>query len=170
MGEEQFQSAAFRTAELRSQRLRIFGVLGFVAGFIGVTIVRVFVIRTASGSSPWVWSLLLAAAIAAYAGWTLRQVEVALKANSSLPSRFWILSTIAETSIPACALASLVSSQIQSVYRALASPSILVFFLFIILSTIRLSRSPPILGVRVTAISNGTRQQDDLTAVIIKRL
>ena len=104
MSDEQFQSAAFRMAELRSERLRIFGVLGFVAVFVGVTIVRVFVIRTTSGTSAWVWSLLLAAAIAAYEGWTLRQVDIALTANSSLPFRFWILSTIVETSIPAFAL------------------------------------------------------------------
>lgn len=139
MSDEQFQSAAFRMAELRSERLRIFGVLGFVAVFVGVTIVRVFVIRTTSGTSAWVWSLLLAAAIAAYEGWTLRQVDIALTANSSLPFRFWILSTIVETSIPAFALGFLVSSQIESAYRPLASPSILVFFIFIILSTLRLS-------------------------------
>jgi serine phosphatase RsbU (regulator of sigma subunit) len=139
MSEEQVASSVFGVAELQSERLRIFGVLGFVAMFIGVTIVRVFVIRTAAGSTPWVWSLLLAAAIAAYEGWTLRQVDIALEANSSLPSRFWILSTIVETSIPAFALAFLVSSQIESAYRPLASPSILVFFIFIILSTLRLS-------------------------------
>ncbi len=139
MSEEQFQSAAFRMAELRSERLRIFSVLGFVAVFVGVTIVRVLVIRTTSSTSAWVWSLLLAAAIAAYEGWTLRQVDIALKANGSLPSRFWILSTIVETAIPAFALAFLVSSQIESAYRPLASPSILVFFIFIILSTLRLS-------------------------------
>lgn len=139
MSDEQFQSAAFGMAELRSERLRIFGVLGFVAVFVGVTIVRVFVIRTTSGTSAWVWSLLLAAAIAAYEGWTLRQVDIALTANSSLPFRFWILSTIVETSIPAFALGFLVSSQIESAYRPLASPSILVFFIFIILSTLRLS-------------------------------
>jgi hypothetical protein len=139
MSEEQFQSAAFSTAELRSERLRIFVVLGFVAVFVGVTIVRVFVIRTTSATSAWVWSLLLAAAIAAYEGWTLRQVNIALKANSSLPSRFWIFSTIVETAIPAFALAFLVSPQIESAYRPLASPSILVFFIFFILSTLRLS-------------------------------
>src|ERR1700746_615071 len=113
MSEEQLQSTAFGNAESRSERLRIFGVLGFVAIFVAVTIVRVFVIRTASGTATWVWSLLLAAIIAAYEGWTLHKVDLALKANSSLPTQFWILSTILETSIPALALAFLTSPQIE---------------------------------------------------------
>jgi serine phosphatase RsbU (regulator of sigma subunit) len=139
MSGEQLQSAAFSNAELHSERLRIFGVLGFVAVFVVVTILRVFVIRTAPSTAPWVWGFLLAATIAAYEGWTLRKVNLALKANGSLPSRFWILSTIVETSIPAFALVFLTSSQIEIAYRPLASPAILVFFIFIVLSTLRLS-------------------------------
>ena len=135
---EEFRSTALRAAELRSERLRIFGVLGFVAVFVGVTIARVFVIRTASTASPWMWSLLLAAAIAAYENWTLRHVDTALKTGASLPTGFWVLSTIVETSIPAFALAFLTSSQIELAYRPLASPPILVFFIFIISSTLRL--------------------------------
>lgn len=136
---KEYQSTTLRAAELRSERLRIFGVLGFVAVFVGVTIMRVFVIRTASSASPWIWSLLLAAAIAAYEGWTLRQVNAALKTGASVPAGFWVLSTIVETSIPAFALAFLTSPQIELAYRPLASPAILVFFIFIILSTLRLS-------------------------------
>lgn len=139
MSKEQLQSAAFGQAELRSERLRIFGVLCFVAIFVAVTIVRVFVIRTAAATAPWVWSFLLAAIIASYEGWTLRKVDLALQANSSLPSRFWILSTIVETSIPAFVLAFLTSTEIEIPYRPLASPPILVFFIFIILSTLRLN-------------------------------
>jgi serine phosphatase RsbU (regulator of sigma subunit) len=137
--EQQVQSAAFSKAELQSERLRIFGVLGFAAIFVLVTIVRGFVLRTVSGTAPWVWSILLAFMIAAYEGWMLRKVDLVLKAGSSLPARFWILSTIVETTIPAFALAFLTSPQIEVAYRPLASPSILVFFIFIILSTLRLS-------------------------------
>jgi serine phosphatase RsbU (regulator of sigma subunit) len=86
-----------------------------------------------------VWSLLLAALVAAYEGWTLHQVDLALTTSTSLPARFWVVSTIIETSIPAFALAFLTSAQIEIAYRPLASPSILVFFIFIILSTLRLS-------------------------------
>src|SRR5712664_2760067 len=40
--QEQIKSPAFQNAELQSERLRIFGVLGFVAIFIVVTAIRVF--------------------------------------------------------------------------------------------------------------------------------
>ena len=56
MDQEQIKSPAFQNAELQSERLRIFGVLGFVAIFIVVTAVRVFVIRTAASTTPWAWS------------------------------------------------------------------------------------------------------------------
>jgi len=153
MSEEQVQSTAFKTAELHSERLRIFGVLGFVAIFVGITFVRVFVVRTVSGSGPWVWSLLLAALLAAYEGWALHQVDVALKTSSGLPARFWVLSTVVETSTPAFALAYLTSAQIEIAYRPVASPPILVFFIFIILSTLRLS---PWISVLCGAVASAT--------------
>ncbi len=138
MDKEQIKSPAFQNAELQSERLRIFGVLGFVAMFIVVTAIRVFVIRTAT-NTPWPWTFLLAAIVIAYEFWILRRVELALKTNGSLGTRFWILSTIVETSIPAFAIAFLTSAQVEVVYRPLASPAVLVFFILIILSTLRLS-------------------------------
>ena len=139
MSQEQFKSTAFEDAELRSERLRIFAVLGFIGIFIIVTTVRVFVVRTAAEPTSSVWSYLLASIIIGYELWTLRKVDSTLKAEVSLPSRFWILSTILETSIPAWALAFLTSQQVEVLYRPLASPAVLVFFIFIILSTLRLS-------------------------------
>ena len=59
MSQEQFKSTAFQSAELRSERLRIFAVLGFVAIFVVVTTVRVFLVRTAAENTSWVWSYCL---------------------------------------------------------------------------------------------------------------
>ncbi len=53
----------FQNAELQSERIRIFGVLGFIAIFIVVMAVRVFVIRTATRTTSWVWSFLAAVVI-----------------------------------------------------------------------------------------------------------
>jgi serine phosphatase RsbU (regulator of sigma subunit) len=135
----EIESAAFHRAELQSERLRIFGVLGFVAIFVIATAVRVFVIRTASTTTPWAWNFGLAGAIVVYEGWMLRRVNLALKSGRTLPARFWVLSTILETSIPAFAIAFLTSQQIETGYRPLATPAVLVFFIFIILSTLRLN-------------------------------
>lgn len=139
MDREQIQSVAFRQAELRSERLRILGVLGFFALFVWVTVLRMFVLRTAPQTASWVWTFLLAAVVIVYELGMLYLVDRALKASTALAPRFWILSTVVETSIPALAIAFLTSSQIDVSYRPVASPSILVFFVFIILSTLRLS-------------------------------
>ncbi len=139
MSQEQFKSAAFQNAELKSEHLRILAVLVFVAIFITVTTVRVFVLRTAAETTPWMWSYILASVLLGYELWTLHKVNLALRAGASLAARFWILSTILETSVPALAIAFLTSQQIEAAYRALASPAVLVFFIFIILSTLRLS-------------------------------
>jgi len=144
MNKEQIESAAFREAELHGERLRIFGVLGFFALFVCVTVLRVFVIRTASKTTPWVWTFLFAAVVIGYEIWMLDLVDRTLKTSSSLAPKFWILSTIVETSIPAFAIVLFTSSQIDDSYRPVASPAILVFFVFIILSTLRLS---PWIGV-----------------------
>jgi serine phosphatase RsbU (regulator of sigma subunit) len=139
MSEIQVKSAAFQTAALQSERLRIIGILSFVCVFVIVAAVRVFVIRTATPGTRWEWSLLLAAIVAAYESWTLWKVHRVLQAQRHLPARFWIVSTILEASIPAFAIAFLTNAEIETSYRPLASPAVLVFFVFIILSTLRLS-------------------------------
>src|SRR5207247_383004 len=153
MHQDQIKSPAFQNAELRSERLRILAVLGFVAIFIVVTVVRVFVIRTAPGSTPWVWSFLLAAIVISYELWMLRRVDLTLKAKGSLPDRFWILSTIVETAIPAFAMAFLTSTHLEVAYRPLVSPAVLVFFIFIILSTLRLDPGIGILSGTVASVT-----------------
>jgi hypothetical protein len=107
MNKKQIQSAAFRDAELRSERLRILGVLAVFALFVCLTVLRVFVIRTASKASP---AFLFAAVLIVYELWMLHIVDLALTAVR-IP-KFWILSTVVETSIPAFAIAFLTSSRL----------------------------------------------------------
>jgi len=139
MSPTKIESVAFHQAQLQSERLRILGVLSFAAVVVVVTVLRVFVFRTVSEGTPWVWTLVLACAVAVYEFWMLRRVDLAVKAGHSLPSWFWGLSTILETSIPAFAIAFLANARIQTVYRPLATPGVLIFFIFIILSTLRLN-------------------------------
>jgi serine phosphatase RsbU (regulator of sigma subunit) len=141
MNKKQIHSNAFREAELRSERLRILGVLGVFAVFVCLTVLRVFVIRTASKAEP---AFLLAAVLIIYELWMLHKVDLALKSSGSLSPNFRILSTVVETSIPAFAIAFLTGPQIAASYRSVASPAFPVFFVFIILSTLRLS---PLIGI-----------------------
>src|SRR5512146_48832 len=152
MSTDQIESVAFQKAELASERLRIFGVLAFLAVFIVVSLLRVLVVRTVAVTAEWGWSLLLGIVVIAYELWVLRRVERALKGEGSIPAWFWILSTVVETSIPAFAIAFL-TRHIELAYRPLASPALLVFFVFIILSTLRLSWKISILSGVVASVT-----------------
>jgi serine phosphatase RsbU (regulator of sigma subunit) len=139
MDQQDIASAAFTEAQLRSERLRVLGVLGFLALLVIVAVVRVFLLRTVALTGLLLAEFTLVGAIAAIELWMLRQVEVAQKMKRGLPSWLWIMSTILETSLPAFVLTFMTSESIDPQYRPIASPAVLVFFIFIILSTLRLT-------------------------------
>ena len=86
MREDQIQLVAFRNAELDSEHLRIFGVIDFFAIFMLITVVRAFVIRTASGTTSW-RSLILTLVVIGYELWMLSKVQCALQAKAMFSSR-----------------------------------------------------------------------------------
>lgn len=153
MEEKQINSSAFHNAELQSERLRIYCVLGLGAIFLCTMTLKVFVFHTVITTHPWERSFVFTFLVCGYEYWALRKVKAAIKTKRSLPTRFWVLSTIVETSIPAFALVLLSSPRLEASYRPLASPTILIFFIFIILSTLRLS---PWIGVLSGVVASTT--------------
>jgi serine phosphatase RsbU (regulator of sigma subunit) len=83
----------------------------------------------------------------------LAKAEHALKEQSMLSSSYWVFSTALEASLPAWALAFLPNQQVDRAYQPLATPLLLVFAIFIILSTLRLKPSISILAGCVAALS-----------------
>ena len=153
MDDVKITSAAFQNAALQSERLRIFGVIVFVVIFVCVIILRVFLLRTISMTHPWERTLVFASIVCVYEYWALHMVNAALKKNAVLPFRFWILSAILETSIPAFALAFVSSPRLDPTYRPIASVTFLIFFIFIILSTLRLNPWISILSGAVATVT-----------------
>jgi serine phosphatase RsbU (regulator of sigma subunit) len=153
MSPARLKSVAFQNAELKSEHLRILAVLVFVATFIVVTTARVFLVHPAAQTNSWVWSYILACIVTSYELWMLRKVDLALKSGAGLAAGFWVLSTILETSIPALAMAFLTSQQVEAIYRPLANPAVLVFFIFIILSTLRLNPWIAVLSGLVASVT-----------------
>lgn len=153
MAQPEISSAAFSGEHLRSERYRIIGVLGFLTFFLILTLVRVFIVQTVSRSAPWTWSIALTGALIVYELLTLRYVDLALKANRTLPSSFWIISTIVETSIPAFGMVLSANPEIEAAYRPLAAPALLAFSIFIVLSTLRLTAWISYLSGIVASIS-----------------
>lgn len=138
MSELKVSSQAFYAAELRSERVRIFGVFGFLGVVSLVLMVRAFFLHTTVLNSHVGWNLTLAVALGVYEYVMLRIVDRALRANQEFPRILWLSGTILETAVPAVGVAWLTSTGFESAYRPLASPATLLFFVFIILSILRL--------------------------------
>ncbi len=139
MVDDNIDSVAFHSAELLSERLRIFGVLGFLGLLTVVFGIRLFVIHTASIANTRVWwAVFLVCVVTVCEYWMLRKVTSALHAQSKLSAAFWYFSTALEASVPSWGIAFLPSHGVDVVYRPLATPLLLAFGIFIILSTLRL--------------------------------
>jgi len=154
MNELQINSKAFQNAELQSERLRIFGVLSFLGLLVIVAVFRLFLIRTASLADKHIWGVVLFVFfVAVCESWMLRIVNSARRAQRPLGFHLWLFSTAFEASLPAWGMALLPAQSVSKGYRPLATPLLLVFAIFIILSTLRLKAWISILSGCVTASS-----------------
>ena len=132
---EQVGSRAFQLATLKSESYRITGLL-YLVGALGVySIMR----GVALGQYELLATQLGVIGLTlAYEGWMYLAVKKALKEGTDLPEWRWYLNVFVESQIPTLAIFLLVHSQVMSPYQALVAPALLVYFLFIILSTLRL--------------------------------
>jgi serine phosphatase RsbU (regulator of sigma subunit) len=138
MSEPHEKSAAFQQALLKSERLRIQIVLcGIGAAFL-VRTLRTGIQHSRENLHLWLLTFLLVALFAAYEYLMLRAANRAIRTGGDLTNGAWISNIIVESCLPALAVAFLSGAAIEPAYRPLANPAALVFFLFIILSTLRL--------------------------------
>ncbi len=134
------ESIAFREALLKSEHLRIRIVLG--------AIIAAFLLRTIRGITlgggrenfvSWLMMLGLLSLFVTYEFVMLRAVNRAIQRVRELGNWIWLSNILLETLLPALAVAFLSSASIDPIYRPLANPAGLAFFVFIILSTLRLN-------------------------------
>ena len=136
----EIQSEAFQQAAQRSEKVRIVGLIGVFASLFVVVILR-FLIATGDqellGLLP--GTLLLLAAATAYEVLMLTVVSRAIRSERYLEPWVWVLNLFVETLFPTLGLVIFTESPYMGPYRALVAPVGLVYFLFTILSTLRLS-------------------------------
>lgn len=132
------QSMAFRQAELRSERVRIIGILATLAVGTLVGILRILLVRNPQEISFFPWLFLLAGIMAGYEGLMLSMVAKKIAAQEDLSVWTWRLNHFIETLFPTLALVLATMNPIVGPYRALVAPIALLYFFFIILSTLRL--------------------------------
>ena len=118
MGELQSNSAAFRQALLKSERLRIRIVLGVLAAVIILRTLRTLALQNREDIRLWFIACLLSIFFVGYELLVLRAVRRAAEVNRDLGPAAWIGSTIVEASISALAVAFLTSTVLEPAYRS----------------------------------------------------
>ena len=149
----EIKSVAFEQAHLKSERLRLLIVLGAIGVAFLLRSVRVLIHSGNENVQLWLTPLGLLAPFAAYEFLMLLAVNRAHRKNRELPNAVWIGNIVAENVLPALGIVLTSSSSIEPSYRVLAHPSVLTFFLFISLSTLRLNPALCRLSGFVAAVS-----------------
>ncbi|HZD47260.1 MAG TPA: SpoIIE family protein phosphatase [Silvibacterium sp.] len=146
-------SPAFLQALLQSERLRIRIVIASIAAVFVIRAVRTALLFSHESLYPWLITNLFLAIFALYELLMLRAVNRSIKTGRDLPRSTWIATIIIETCIPALALVAFSGGAIEAAYKPLANPAVLLYFIFIILSTLRLDPNVSRLSGIVAAAS-----------------
>src|SRR5690349_7313769 len=128
MHEPVIQSAALNLARLKTERLRIFGVLIFAGVLVAVTAIRTLVLHTGAPVDVWLADVGLVALLVVYELVTLRWAKRALERSTNIPGAWWAFGMVFEIVLPAFWMAVLSSARVAPEYQPLANPAALVFF------------------------------------------
>ena len=139
MSELHEKSVAFQQALLKSERLRILILLGAISAAFVTQTIRTIILHTLEDLHLWLLTFLLIALFVGYESLMLRAVNHAIQTGGNLKNTTWISNIIVESCLPALGVAFLPSASIDPAYRPFMNPVVLAFFLFIILSTLRLN-------------------------------
>ncbi len=132
------QSRAFQRASLKSESYRVVALLCILGGLLLFTIARGFVTHNYVLLSVQIAVLALAIAHEAV---MLRAIKAALRDDEDLVPELWVFNILIESQLPTVALFVLLLNGWMTPYQVLVAPAIVIYFLFITLSTLRLRPS-----------------------------
>ena len=134
---QSIQSDAFDQAALRSDRYRTLGMLCICGVFIVIDIISgVF---SSLDSAMFVHGIAYWSGLAVYEGILLSITAQAQWQGRQVRPWVWAFNAVVESLLPTVALLGLTAASYMGPYRALVSASAAIYFLLIILSTLRLS-------------------------------
>jgi len=149
VSEETIEIKAFQRATLSSESQRIIGLLGL----LGALIIGVIVRNLATGQFQLLyWQIMALVLVVVSEIFTLVMIKSALRTEQDVPQVIWLFNVLIESGLPTLALFLLIESQYLNSYQALFAPAVLLYFLFIILSTLRLRPSLSILTGLLSAL------------------
>ena len=133
------ESAAYRIALLKSERLRIY-ILFMVVG-IAFTAhgVRAAIAWNDENARDLLWMGLAVVLFAVMEIFILRAIRVGIKTDGKLPHPFRLSNVLWETFFPGLLVAFVSSTSLAPEYRPLVNPVFLLYFVLISLSTLRLN-------------------------------
>ena len=136
---QQIQSPAFRRATLESERLRIQVLVSALLVVLVALLVRVAWVGTEAELRALPEFLAGAVVFLVYEAFLFLLVSRWLRTEREPPGWVWVANVAVEVGFPTWALILLTNHASFGPYRALVAPGMLLFFLFIILSTLRLN-------------------------------
>lgn len=142
-------SKAFQCAALKSESHRVIGLL-FLLGAV-----MLFVIGRGLATGDFrllVTQVFVLALVIAHEAIMLRAVRGALQRAIEVPPATWALNVLIESQIPTAALFLLMANQWLTPYQVLVAPAVLLYFLLIILSTLRLKPTLAVLTGLLSAL------------------
>lgn len=135
MAAHALQSKAFERASLKSESYRVIALLCVLTGIV------VFVI--ARGIATQNYLLLVAQTVVlvfviAHESVMLHAIRSAMRDDADVLPELWVFNVLIESQIPTVALFVLLLTQWMTPHQVLVAPPIALYFLFIMLSTLRL--------------------------------
>ena len=143
------ESEAFQRAALTSESYRTIGLLCLLGALTIFVIAR----GVATGDLQLVvLQFVFLALVIAHESTMLRAIKRALRDKRQVSSDKWVLNIFIESQIPTVALLLLLGGSWLSPQQVLVAPVVLVYFLLIILSTLRLSLALSVLTGLLSAL------------------
>ena len=149
MTEAALKSEAFHHATLKSESYRVIGLLCLLGALLIFAVARGVATRQVQLV---VFQFIVLALVIAHEGMMLRAIRKALRDHNEVAQEKWALNVFVESQIPTIALFLLLAAQWLSPYQVLVAPAVLLYFLLIILSTLRLSPALTVLTGLLSAL------------------
>lgn len=136
MRKDGIEYKAFRHVALGSESYRIQWSLGILASLMVVLIIQ----NVAAAQIRLLYDQAsIVAAAAAYEIFALRIVVKSLSREGDVPRSLWLINIVIDAGLPTLGLFILVENRLTQPHQALVAPAVFLYFIFIILSTLRLS-------------------------------
>lgn len=152
MDSSSITSPAFQHASLRSERLRIVSLIIAITVMTVFSIVRNLLQQNEEGLRILPLALSVVGVLLIYELVMLLVVTKKIRTDREMPPWVWFANVVLEISLPTVLILIVTNSQMFGPYRALVAPSLLAYFFFIILATLRLSPALCILTGLLSAI------------------